>query len=181
MDIMTTIKETLDSNNNLSNGVKENIYELINIFHEKFPDVDLETLNSHLLTLQIKRINRFMNNDVSMYNVVENVIYLNNDKLTEDYDARHILMYELLNMISSKDGKKGFIDEGRFEALNVGYTEILANYLVGNEGEKEIYREQAIETNLLSMLVGVDTFKEAYFTNNSSLLIEGFMKAGVRV
>ena len=38
MDIMNQVKESLNRNSNISDSVKENLMELINIFHEKFSD-----------------------------------------------------------------------------------------------------------------------------------------------
>ena len=49
------IKAALDSNENLTLEVKDNIMELVTIFHEIFKDVDLTTLKDRLKTLQIKR------------------------------------------------------------------------------------------------------------------------------
>ena len=89
-------------------------------------------------------------------------------------------MYEILNIASSTETKRGFIQDGRFEALNVGYTEIMANYLVGNESDKALYPNQAAETNLISIIVGNDILKKAYFTNDPELLIKGFNDAGVQ-
>ena len=181
MDRMDAIKGALNSNANLSNEMKENIYELVNIFHNKFADVDLNNLKNRLMTLEIRKLNKFLSNDVSMYNNVTNVLYFNGERLNNGYDARHVLMYEILNMISSTDEKRGFIHEGRFEALNVGFTEILANYLVGNDSDIPLYPEQAIETNLISIIIGSDVLKKAYFGNNTDMLIRGFADAGVEL
>ncbi len=181
MDIMDMIKQTLQANNNLSDGLRSNIFELASILHTKFPDVDLTNLCNRLKTLQVKRLSKFINSNVSMYSNVENILYLNNEKLSGDYDAKHVLMYEILNIASSTESKKGFVQDGRFEALNVGYTEILANFLVGNESDKAMYPEQAVETNLISIIVGNDILKKAYFTNDTELLIKGFNDAGVQV
>ncbi len=181
MDIMNIVKQTLFANNGISDGLRSNIYELVMILHTKFPDVDLSNLCNRLKTLQIKKLNKFINNNVSMYSNVENILYLNEEKLSGDYDAKHVLMYEILNIASSTDNKRGFVQDGRFEALNVGYTEIMANYLVGNESDKAMYPEQAIETNLLSIIIGNDVLKKAYFTNDTELLIKGFNDAGVQV
>lgn len=181
MDILESIKASLDENVNLSSEVKDNIFELVNILHTKLPDVDLSNLKDRLNTLQVKKLNRFISNDVSRYSHVENILYLNNERLTDDYDGKHILMFELLNILTTKDGKRGFIEDGRFEALNVGFTEILTNYLVGNEGVISLYQEQAIETNLISIIIGSDVLKEAYFKNDTAILIKGFKDAGVEV
>lgn len=181
MDILESIKASLDENVNLSSEVKDNIFELVNILHTKLPDVDLSNFVEPLKTLQVKKLNKFISSEVSRYSHVENILYLNSEKLTDDYDGKHILMFELLNILTTKDGKRGFIEDGRFEALNVGFTEILANFLVGNECERSLYQEQAIETNLISIIIGSDVLKEAYFKNDTAILIKGFKDAGVEV
>lgn len=181
MDIMDEIRKALDLNGNLSSGIKDNIFELTNILHNKLPEVNLENLRKRLSNLQIKKLNKFINNDVSMYSNVDNILYFNGDKLSGEYDARHVLMFEILNIATSTDTRRGFMENGRFEALNIGFTEIMANFLVGNEGEKAIFQEQAIETNLISIIIGNDILKKAYFTNDTDYLIEELLKAGVRV
>ena len=181
MDIMDMIKQSLQANVNLSDGIRTNIFELVSILHSKFPDVDLNNLRNRLTTLQVKKLNKFINNNVSMYSNVENILYLNQEKLSGEYDAKHVLMYELLNIASSTENRRGFIQDGRFEALNIGYTEIMANFLVGNDSDKALYPEQAIETNLISIIVGNDILKKAYFTNDTELLIKGFNDAGVQI
>ena len=180
MEMVDAIKRVLDANINISNELKENIMELVKILNKAFPDIDLTNLKNRLSNIEIKKLNKFISNNVSMYSNVNNVLYLNGEKLN-DYDARHVLMYELLNIASSTDTKRGFVEDGRFEALNVGYTEILANYLVGNESDKSLYQEQAIETNLISIIIGEDVLRKAYFGNDTNLLIEGFNNAGVQV
>ena len=181
MDIMDMVKQSLNANNSISDGLRQNIYELVLILHTKFPDVDLTNLCNRLKTLQVKKLNKFINNNVSMYSNVENILYLNNEKLSGDYDAKHVLMYEILNIASSTETTRGFVQDGRFEALNVGYTEIMANFLVGNESDKAMYPNQAAETNLISIIIGNDILKKAYFTNDTELLIKGFNDAGVQV
>lgn len=180
MEMVDEIKKVLDLNGNISSELKENILELVKILNKELPDVDLTNLKNRLSNIQIKKLNKFISNNVSMYSNVNNILYLNGEKLNE-YDAKHVLMYELLNIASSTDTKRGFIEDGRFEALNVGYTEILANFLVGNESEKTMYQEQAIETNLISIIIGNDVLKKAYFRNDTELLIQGFNDAGVQI
>src|SRR5574344_1356793 len=124
MDMLDNIRATLGVNNNLSPEIKNDIFELVVIFNKKFPDVDLTRLRSSLSSLKIEKLNRFLNNDVSMYDNRTNTLYLNSSKLTDEYDGKHILMFELLNMISSNDTQMGFNRDGRFEALNIGYTGI---------------------------------------------------------
>ncbi|MBR1377095.1 MAG: hypothetical protein IJ565_04735 [Bacilli bacterium] len=178
---MDTIKKTLEMNSDLSSGIKDNIFELVNILHSKLPEVDLTNLNNRLATLKVKKLNKFMSNNASMYDNITNTLYFNNEKINGECDVRHMLMFEILNISSSTDTQKGFIKDGKFEALNVGFTEILTNFLVGNTSDTPCYEEQAIETNLISIIIGSDIMKQAYFTNNPDLIIKGFADAGVQL
>jgi len=183
-DIMTNldnIKTVLDSNNDITHEIKENMFELIAIFNNKFPTVSLDNLESHLRSLKIKKSNKFFNQDISMYDCRNNVLYFNQERMEDDYDFRHILMFELLNIISSNKFQTGFNSEGKFEALNIGYTEILANYLVGNNGEKLIYPNEAIMANMIGIVAGNDNLFESYFNNDPKILLNALMKAGVEL
>ena len=44
-------------------------------------------------------------------------------------------MVGLLNIISSKGKYSGFNENNKLEALNIGFTEMLADFLVGNGSE----------------------------------------------
>lgn len=173
------IKTSLDSNIDLNQGIKENILELVLIFVKSFPEVSLENLNNRLKTLQIKKLSKFINHDVSMYDFRQNILYFNAKEM-EKYDMKHVLMFELLNIITSTSYQLGFNVENRFEALNIGYTEMLANYLVGNSGDNFIYPEEAVATNLISIIIGDDTLKKAYFNNDGRLLISTFLEKGFK-
>lgn len=179
MNMVDDIRTVLDNNANLSPELKDNIFELVVLFNQKFPNVSLEDLKKHLSTLKIEKLNKFLNNDISMYDNRLNILYLNASKLERGYDGKHVLMYELLNMISSNEHQMGFDRDGKFEALNVGYTEILANYLVGNDGDYMFYPDEAISTNLISVMIGADVLARAYFTHDTDLLIESLNKVGV--
>ena len=48
-------------------------------------------------------------------------------------DAKHSLMMSVLSIITAKDNFYGFNDTGTLEGLNKGITELIANFLVGNE------------------------------------------------
>lgn len=180
MDIVDAIARTLDMNGNLSTEFKSDIFELIKIFHNKFPEVDLTNLKNRLATLEVKKIGKFLCNDASMYDNSKNILYFNSEKLDSECDGKHVLMFELLNIITSTDTQKGFERDGRFEALNIGFTEILANHLVGNESDVPLHEEQALETNLISIIIGVDVMKQAYFTNDTDLLIKSIQSTGVQ-
>ena len=106
----------------------------------------------------------------SHYNPLNNELLINLSKIN-DNDCKHILMRELLNIITAKDNFSGFNVDNDYEALNIGYTERLTNFLVGNESESE-YEDEIVASNLLERIIGEDKMFNAYFNNDASLIFE---------
>ena len=181
MDIMDTIKESLNGNKYLTREVSDGIFELVVIFNNSFPNVNLENLNKRLKTLKIEKTSKFEKSHISNYSFTKNVLYFNSDEISKEYDARHVMMFELLNIITATDKQTGFNSDNRFLALNVGLTEIIANFLVGNEGEKLLYPDEAVMTNLINTVVGFENMLYAYFNNDSKFLINKLIEAGVKM
>ena len=181
MTDLDVIKNTLDENSYLSKEIKDNLFELIVLFNKNFPKVALDNLQERLKSLRIERISSLLSKRVSKYDNKKNVIYFNEKELQKDYDARHILMLELLNIISSNKDFSGFNYESKFEALNLGYTEVLANFLVGNNGEEMIYPHEAVMANLLSIVIGEDVMNRAYFQNDYRFLLDTVKKVGIEL
>ena len=44
-------------------------------------------------------------------------------------------MFAVLTIITAKDNFYGFDTDGKLKALNIGITEMITNFLVGNDGE----------------------------------------------
>lgn len=179
--MIDVIRETLYSNNNISDDVKENMLELIIIFNERFPEVSLENLNKRLATLKIEKMNKYLRPTISYYDFRKNILYFNVNEINKGYDMKHILMFELLNIITATKHHTGFNANNKFEALNVGFTELLANYLVGNNGQRFIYPDEAISANLISIMVGLENLQRSYFNNDVRHLMESFVKAGLEI
>lgn len=181
MDIMNDIRISLKDNKNLTSEISDGIFELITIFHNNFPNINLENFNNRIKTLKIEKTSKFEKSHISNYGIKKNILYFNSDELNKEYDARHIMMFELLNIISSTDSQTGFNTDNRFLALNIGFTEIIANYLVGNNGEKLIYPDEAIMANLITTIVGFENMAYAYFNNDSKFLLNKLVEKGVKI
>ena len=164
---LNEIKNSLNSNPNLTD-IQDCLMELIYLFNRKFPNVNLNNLNERLKTLNIIRGSKFLIRKSSYYNPVANELLINLSKIDES-DCKHILMRELLNIITAKDNYTGFNKDNAYEALNIGYTERLANFLVGNDTESE-YEDEIVASNLLEKIIGEDKMFNAYFTNDASLI-----------
>ena len=179
MDIMNEIKVALEQNPELTQAVRGNIYELALIFHEKLPEVDLTNFAKKLESIKIIKLSKFIKpGAVSMYDCKTNVIYLNSSEMDKGYDMRHVLMFELINVAASNGEYTGFNEDDRYKVLNIGYAEILANYLVGNEGEVPLYAAEASTVNMLSVIVGIDAFYQAYFKNDFEILAAKMVEMG---
>ncbi len=174
--MIETIKNTLDSNENISKEVKNDLLELVNIFHENFKDIDLSNLNERLKTLIIKRESMFLVKMPCKYNPFTNEILVNYG-LFNECDGRHWLMHVLLGIITAKDNHYGFNNENdSLLALNEGYTEIITNNLVGDV-EDNFFTDEIIMTNLIGKLIGDDTLFEAYFDNDSDRILKAMLEA----
>ena len=66
-------------------------------------------------------------------------------------------------------GLIGFNKDNAYEALNIGYTERLTNFLVGNETDSE-YEDEIVASNILERIIGEDKMFNAYFSNDASLI-----------
>ena len=81
--MLEEVKVILDGNENLTNEVKDNLMELITIFHEIFKDVDLTTLKERLKTLKIKRESMYLVKMPCKYIPYNNEIAINYGLITE--------------------------------------------------------------------------------------------------
>ena len=174
--MLKQIKTTLDSNDNITEEVKENLMELITIFNNNFKDIDLTNLDNRLKNLIIKRGSKYLVKIPCQYNPFTNELLINQE-LFEKCDAKHCLMHSLLGIITAKDNYYGFNnEEDTLVALNEGYTEIMTNYLVGDIDDN-YYTDEIIITNLISKVVGEDTLFSTYFSNDSKRLLRAMIEA----
>ena len=168
--MLDKIKESLNSNPYLTDDIKVNITDLVEIFNEQFPNVDLTNLCEKLKTLQIEKGSKFLVRGLSQYNPIENKILIALSQIDDNADCKHLLMRELLNVMTSKNDFTGFNIDNKYVGLNVGYTEILANLLIGTESICE-YEDEVIAANLMISLIGDENVFNAYFNNDINLIL----------
>lgn len=176
---LENVYKAIDSNSNIDSNVKEDIKELITIFNKTFPNIDLSAFAKRVMDLKIEKSNKFINKRVVKYNFNTNVLEFNVDEINKGYDMKHILMHGLLNIISSNDVQTGFNYNDKFKALNAGYTEILTNNLVGNDGELSYLDDEVISTNLIASMIGNDVLFDSYFNNDTNKLVQALVNEGV--
>ena len=177
MNSLEGIKSSLESNVNLNDDIKSKFIELITVFHKKLPEVDLSRLSEKLKTVKFNRMSKFERIGVYKYDLVNNEI-LFTANLKDNYDIDHLLMKAILEMASSTNSFTGFNSDERLKTLNLAYTEILSNFIVGNEGDSDLEEEMLI-TNLLSHIIGKEAMFNSYFTNDGDTIIKAMQDAEV--
>ena len=177
MNSLEDIKASLQSNPNLNDNIRIKLFGLVTIFHKKLPEVDLAKLNEKLKTVKIGRMGKFERKGVYYYDLFKNEILFTNN-LKNNYDIDHLLMKAILEMSTATSTFTGFNSDERLRALNLAYTEILSNYIVGNEGDSDL-EEEMLVTNLLSHIIGKDAMFNSYFTNNGEPIIKAMQDAEV--
>lgn len=177
MSFLEEIRMSLKSNPDLTEEIKNKLFELIIIFNKKMPDVNLSRLNERLKTVKLGKLSKFERKGTYYYDVFKNEILFSRD-IEGNYDIDHLLTKAILQMSTSTESFTGFNSDDRLRALNLAYTEILANYIIGNEGDSDL-EEEMLVTNLLSHIVGKDTMFNSYFTNNGEPIIKAMQDAEV--
>ena len=177
MSSLEEIKLSLMSNPNLTLDVKNKLLELTINLNKKIPNVNLSKLNNKLKTVKLGKISKFEKKGTYYYDVFKNEILLSKN-IESNYDIDHIFTKAILEMSTSTKTFTGFNSDERLRALNLAYTEILANYIIGNEGDSDL-EEEMLVTNLLSHIVGKDTMFNSYFTNNGEPIIKAMQEAEV--
>ena len=172
MDILDSIKESIESNNSIDKSIKTKLFELIIIFHNKFPDINLDRFNNLVKTVKIGRIGKYEPLGTSFYDVRENEMLFSPNRIKNiDYDLDNLFMRIVLSMITSTGTYSGFNSDPDLRALNSAYEEILANYLVGSS-EVSDQDEEMVITNIIGNIIGTDKLFDAYFSNNGKMITD---------
>ena len=177
MNSLEEIKVSLQMNPNLDDQIRTKIYGLVTIFHKKLPEVNLSKLNEKLKTVKIGRMSKFERKGIYYYDIFKNEILFTSN-LKYNYDIDHLLMKAILEMATATNSFTGFNSDERLRALNLAYTEILSNYIVGNEGDSDL-EEEMLVANLLSHIIGKDTMFNSYFSNDGQPIISAMQETEV--
>ncbi len=178
MSTLEQVKLNLDSNASLPDDIKSQIFELITIFNQTFPDIKLDELCSRIKNVKIGKITLYERKGPVTYDCVRNEIMISKKSLESDYDSKHLMMKAIIAMISAHDNFYGFNKNNSLYALNLGFTEMLANTLVGNEGICD-FEEEVLATNLISKIIGRDIMFDAYFNNDAETIFKKLLEAEV--
>lgn len=172
------VEDALSKNTAFDEALKNNVLELVTIFSKTFPDVNLNHLCDNLKNLKIERVSKFVSPMPMDYNAKLNKLTVNESELEKVEDSKNLMMNIIIRLIATNNGIMGFDTDGSFLALNLGYVAGIANMLVGNEAEHDIFADEIIATNIFGKLIGDDILKEAFFHNNPSLILDQAVNKG---
>lgn len=177
MDSLGMIEISLKNNNNLTDEIRVKLFDLIKIFHKKMPEVNLNKLIEKISNVKFSKLSKLERKGIYYYDVLNNEISLSSS-VKDNFDIDNILVKAILEMATSTGKFTGFNSDERLYALNLAYTEILANYIIGNDGDTNL-EEEMLVANLLSHIVGKDTMFNSYFSNNGEAIINAMNDAEV--
>ena len=137
MDMKTYEKlvDALDSNTQIEDNIKAQILLLAIEFYNRFSKVPLDNFYERLKGVNILGGSKYLYNTAIQYFPKTNEIIINKEMLAKDEtDIYHSMMKVILSMVTAKDDYYGFAGNKDLEALNVGFCDMVARALVGNEG-----------------------------------------------
>ncbi len=177
MQELQQIKDSLNINPNLNKNAKNTIFLLLQNMKNKMVQTYQLTLPTNLLierlqTVSLFKSGEFINKDLYQYNIQENIIYLKMKEIKkEGISETYLLAQALLEMAYIKNPKKAErgIDGQEFVAIKKGTIEILANNLVGNDGERGISEDEQIFVNMANIITNGE-ISQAFLEQNDQKL-----------
>lgn len=177
MNSLDGIKISLQNNVNLNDEIKNRLFGLVEILYKKIPEVNLNRLGEKLSTVRINKMSKFERKGIYFYDLNKNEILFSSE-LKHNYDIDNLLVKALLEMSTATNSYTGFNSDERLNALNQAYTEILSNYIIGNEGDS-LLEEEMLIANLLSHIIGKEAMYHSYFSNDGDTIIKAMQDAEV--
>lgn len=172
--MLEEIRNSINSNPYLTKDIKVELFRLIVIFNNKFPNIKLDTFNKLVKSVKVGRISKYESRGSVVYDVITNEILFNPSCLTDGYEVDNLFMQAVLGMITTIEYNNrkfsGFDTDEKLSKLNKAYTEIVADYLIGSSEKSDLESEKII-TNQLGILINEDTLFDAYFNNDGNKIL----------
>ncbi len=120
------IVKNLNENEYLTDDIKQNFLELIIIFNRQFQNVDMTLLTERIKSLKLRPISEYLCSNTFRYDVKENVLFFNEEKLKNEENGKGTMMEALLQVISNRLDEKNNI----LAAFNQGMDKMIVKNLV---------------------------------------------------
>lgn len=126
MNQVDEIVKNLNDNEYLNDDIKQNFLELIIIFNRQFQNVDMTLLTERIKSLKLRPISEYLCSNTFRYDVKENVLFFNEEKLKNEENGKGTMMEALLQVISNRLDEKNNI----LAAFNQGMDKMIVKNLV---------------------------------------------------
>ena len=101
--MLEEIRNSINNNPYLEKNIKVELFRLIVIFNDKFPDINLNTFNKLVKDVKIGRISKYESRGTVVYDVNTNEILFSPQNLEQDYDVDNLFMQAVLGMITTNE------------------------------------------------------------------------------
>lgn len=118
--------KNMTENENLTDDIKQNFLELIIIFNRQFQNVDMTLLIERIKSLKLGPISEYLCSNTFRYDVKENFLFFNKEKLKNEENGKDVMMEALLQVMSNRLDEKNNI----LAAFNQGMDQMIAKNLV---------------------------------------------------
>ncbi len=169
------LENTLEMNSHLTDEAKENIFYLVQIMYQEYQiqyklplnvNFPTELLLQRLQTLSLVKGTQYIDYDAYHYDINQNQVHIRPELSGCDANT---LAQLLLEMAFIKEPNKGMNDKGLI-FIKRGMLEMLANHLIGNEGEKGIAEDEQIIINLMETMTNGKILEG--FLHDDSAMVE---------
>lgn len=126
MNQVDEIVKNLNDNEYLTDDIKQNFLELIIIFNRQFQNVDMTLLTERIKSLKLRPISEYLCSNTFRYDVKENILFFNEEKLKNEENGKGTMMEALLQVISNRLDEKNNI----LAAFNQGMDKMIVKNLV---------------------------------------------------
>lgn len=173
---LENLKKAIENNPNLDDMEKEIFLSNLIVIEENFDYVNISKIEKRLSHISITYDPETNGSIIACYELLETPYFISNNNIRffncssrEDFISKnsveyykHVLMHEINHLFSKEENKIGSkLSEGITEILTCEYQRI----------DYTIYRNEQIATYMLIELLGVDTIKQYYFSNDPQVLI----------
>lgn len=131
--------------------VKQTILSMISKLTTSFPSLSVDLLASRLPTVTISATKKYTDDQKNIYDIPNNQLRFTSEI---EYDFENLMCQELVQMaiIRTKRENTGKISDVPFDVIDAGMSQMIANYVVGNDSEKEPNLEERHICNLMDQI-----------------------------
>lgn len=131
--------------------VKQAILSMISKLITSFSSLSVDLLANRLETVTISATKKYTDDQKNAYDITNNQLRFTTEI---EYDFENLICQELVQMaiIRTKRENAGKISDVPLDVIDAGMSQMIANYVVGNDSEKESNLEERHICNMMDQI-----------------------------